>query len=271
VHSRTPKTATRETETVSVLSVPMASSRAPTSPGDLPVPTHLPSPSPVGSVRRQEVRVPARSAAFSSAPSRVSPSDMPVPTFVPSPTMAPDELEEMQVPSVLPPTQEVTSPTVTAAATVATRTATAVRTQIWRGEPSPVDMPVPTFVPSPTSPREDAPEGVMPPTPAVTSPMDTVTVEVPPGESAAGRSAFSSALRSAGTTEPSPVDMPVPTFVPSPSSPQDLPETVLPPTAAEMLSAASASISGVSAELSPSEVAVPTFVPGPWRRHLAEL
>ncbi|CAJ1377176.1 unnamed protein product [Effrenium voratum] len=263
VHSRTPKTATRETETVSVLSVPMASSRAPTSPGDLPVPTHLPSPSPVGSVRRQEVRVPARSAAFSSAPSRVSPSDMPVPTFVPSPTMAPDELEEMQVPSVLPPTQEVTSPTVTAAATVATRTATAVRTQIWRGEPSPVDMPVPTFVPSPTSPREDAPEGVMPPTPAVTSPMDTVTVEVPPGESAAGRSAFSSALRSAGTTEPSPVDMPVPTFVPSPSSPQDLPETVLPPTAAEMLSAASASISGVSAELSPSEVAVPTFVPSP--------
>ncbi|CAJ1368088.1 unnamed protein product [Effrenium voratum] len=90
VHSRTPKTATRETETVSVLSVPMASSRPPTSPGDLPVPTHLPSPSPVGSVRRQEVRVPARSAAFSSAPSRVSPSDMPVPTFVPSPTMAPD-------------------------------------------------------------------------------------------------------------------------------------------------------------------------------------
>eukprot|EP00435_Cladocopium_sp_Y103_P030399 s1210_g7.t1 len=236
----------------------------PSSPADLPVPTQMPSPTSAfrdeEEAEQAELRPPPVASSGKLGSSRfssslpVSPSEMPVPTFVPSPTMAPEEFEEV--------TEIVTAPTRAATSEVATTTATAARTVTVAtrrpGEaPSPVEMPVPTFVPSPSSPREELLETVAPPTAAVTSPVaggaaeaaevpdalpvpteavpsptsvrqEPETVAAIPPRADAASSAMKSRsaasyLSSSGVVQ-SPSELPVPTYLPSPTSPREEPE-----------------------------------------------
>eukprot|EP00434_Breviolum_minutum_P018323 symbB.v1.2.016167.t1/scaffold1226.1/size132380/3 len=316
--TRTMPTRTLPTAPTARPTIPTVAQRrrgAPSSPADLPVPTQMPSPSAAFRDEEEDLRPLPPSGAYSSGKlmssgfssrAPVTPSEMPVPTFVPSPTMAPEEYDATE--TVAAPTRAATSPVATATAPpVGTVTARSRKGQ----PPSPVEMPVPTFVPSPTSPQEELLETVAPPTAAVTSPgaqvrgrqvpssplpvpteavpsptyrqeADTVPPSVHPVdvESSAMRS---SAITSSGVVQ-SPSEMPVPTYVPSPTSPRDADvgttaptavATQLAPTASEptMLEYAQEAQSALASSFvisdsghamsSPTELPVPTEMQSP--------
>ncbi|CAL1171476.1 unnamed protein product [Cladocopium goreaui] len=198
---------------------------APTSPGDLPVPTQRPSPTSPGEVEEEAILgpLPQFSSGLIPGSSVPSPSEMPVPTYVPSPT---DDLHLDHptetvgvVPEVPEPTESITSqptvppgshPSVPTAPTPGTLPGGARRPPTPpkpKRSSSPADLPVPTQMPSPTSAFRDEEEAeqaeLRPPRPAASS-----------GQ--LGSSRFSSSL------PVSPSEMPVPTFVPSPTmAPED--------------------------------------------------
>jgi len=168
---------------------------------------------------------------------------------------------------------------------------------------SPTEMPVPTDVPSPTSPvraEEGTEESEMVSVPTIVPPhlrkggdsrpvqeeMEAIG-QLPPRPLSAiigGSSAHSASA--AGDAPSSPTEMPVPTDVPSPTSPvgpdeaQELPlrlvgmpelpvplpvevETVAPLTVASQDSSALASAAQLGPPSSPTEMPVPTDVPSP--------
>ncbi|CAE8586699.1 unnamed protein product, partial [Polarella glacialis] len=126
------------------------------SPTEMPVPTDVPSPT-EPAPKRGGVEVPdlaallqpprssgmQSSAAMSdSAGAGPSPTEMPVPTEQPSPSEEDEDGEEMatELATVVPPT----------AVPGGRRT----RGRDERAAPSPTEMPVPTYVPPPTSPGD---------------------------------------------------------------------------------------------------------------------
>ncbi|CAE7469726.1 unnamed protein product [Symbiodinium natans] len=211
--------------------VGMSSSAATQSPSELPVPTERPSPTEL-SARRPTPKPPAvavesgmlgSSALNTSAPAsgqQRSPTEMPVPTAVPSPTMpCEDEGETVTAP-----------PGAIAKTSSIEKTLTHSRPATSVVQSSPVDLPVPTARPSPTSMNEgeDEEEAIVGPLPdAAMKPPEPHTfgiamgagdAEVPaPHESALADSAWSESAPERTPTE-LPEDMPVPTDVPSPTS-----------------------------------------------------
>ena len=147
---------------------------APSSPGDVPVPTARPSPTSPGHLEEEAIMgpLPAFSSALLPGSSVPSPSDMPVPTYVPSPT----EDIHLDLPTESVPVDQVREPTDSIPSeptrTMPTRTLPTAPTarptiptvaQRRRGAPSsPADLPVPTQMPSPSAAFRDEEEDLRP-------------------------------------------------------------------------------------------------------------
>mmetsp|Transcript_25681 Transcript_25681/g.64674 ORF Transcript_25681/g.64674 Transcript_25681/m.64674 type:complete len:2503 (-) Transcript_25681:77-7585(-) len=259
---------------------------APSSPTEMPVPTEVEVPTAVPtftppSVPTIPTAVPPLAAAFAgsaryeeSAPQPPSsPTDMPVPTDVPSPTSPAmgDEATEIVAPLAADKRTTHQSPGVTVSQSAS---AAVLSSRSVPPPSSPTDMPVPTELPSPTSPAPA--DGV------VDDQEDVVPALRPDHPSAAMASS-----RLGGSAQPpsSPTDMPVPTELPSPTSPargdedDGVPASlpVVPPRSQRLIideveeeqvpmSAAmdSAEMGGSApAPSSPSEMPVPTDMPSP--------
>ncbi|CAJ1368087.1 unnamed protein product, partial [Effrenium voratum] len=239
-----------------------AVSRSPSMP---PVPTDVPSP--------QEVPVPGRSAVYSSMASSAveSPSEMPVPTELPtSPVDATVEV----------PTVDAEAGTLLSGVPTATELPLPVRSAALGSSalgssalaPSPSEMPVPTEMP--TSPvlstsRLEAPSLEVPHAaePSAVSGEFDLDVDLPVPD----QSALSSAPSPA-----SPVEMPVPTEMPTSPTEEPFFGTEVPTVEGTVLSgvptqtqevpplrsgAMSSALGSSAVGLSPSEMPVPTELP----------
>ncbi|CAJ1377172.1 unnamed protein product [Effrenium voratum] len=287
-----------------------ASSELHQSPTEMPVPTEVPSPtSPaeeeaatitcaapatVASVPTRspavepEVQVPPESAMHSSglesssAPV-ASPTEMPVPTDVSPTTIGEDDEQEptVTVPTALP---EPTIPTVPPPGMEVDGSAMASAGYTSAPPASPEEMPVPTELPSPTSPADavEHPEDAdleVPSEPRSRKSAALPSPELVPAVQSSAMHLSSSAMMSSSVPQPhSPTEMPVPTELPSPTSPgpegdvrtgtvatasqpRTVP-TVVPEVPVSGMFPSSGGLDS-SAPVSPGEVAVPTELPSP--------
>ncbi|CAE7201812.1 unnamed protein product, partial [Symbiodinium sp. CCMP2592] len=172
----------------------------------VPVPTEMPSPASHGALPEVPARSPAAMEAglpqvyssmvgMSSSAATQSPSELPVPTERPSPT----ELSARR--------PRVSAPVVAVESGMLGSSAFGSSAMASGQQRSPTEMPVPTDVPSPTTPCEDEEEGE-----TVTAPMVTAA------QTSSIERTLTHSRPVTSVTQTSPVDLPVPTARPSPTS-----------------------------------------------------